>query len=132
MPTPVQDGITITLLLARSAGQPIVTGWLYAWLAQLNFAHDSWTAPLDVQRVPAGGNAQAVDHLWIVDWDEVLIAPKKCDLMMGVSRLGNCSARRETSWFLNGYGETAVDRITQPVTAVARAFEDLGRMSNLC
>src|SRR3974390_2265065 len=44
----------------QSAGQPIVTGWSYAWLAQLCFTHDSWTAPLDVQRVPAGGNAPAV------------------------------------------------------------------------
>jgi hypothetical protein len=44
----------------QSAGQPIVTGWSYAWLAQLSFTHDSWTAPLDVQRVPAGGDAHAV------------------------------------------------------------------------
>src|SRR5438132_760575 len=44
----------------QSAGQPIVTGWSYAWLAQLSFTHDSWTAPLDVQRVPAGGYAHAV------------------------------------------------------------------------
>jgi hypothetical protein len=44
----------------QSAGQPITTGWSYAWLAQLNFTHDSWTAPLDVQRVQAGGNAHAV------------------------------------------------------------------------
>src|SRR5262245_14435019 len=44
----------------QSAGQPIVTGWSYAWLAQLSFTHDSWTAPLDVQRVPPGGDAHAV------------------------------------------------------------------------
>src|SRR5438067_352094 len=43
----------------QSAGQPIVTGWSYSWLAQLSLAHDSWTAPLDVQRVPAGGNGHA-------------------------------------------------------------------------
>jgi DDE family transposase len=44
----------------QSAGQPITTGWSYAWLAQLSFTHDSWTAPLDVQRVSAGGSAHAV------------------------------------------------------------------------
>ncbi len=44
----------------QSAGMPIVTGWSYAWLAQLSFTHDSWTAPLDVQRVPAGGSSHAV------------------------------------------------------------------------
>jgi hypothetical protein len=44
----------------QSAGQPIVTGWAYAWLAQLSFTHDSWTAPLDVRRVPPTGDAHAV------------------------------------------------------------------------
>jgi hypothetical protein len=44
----------------QSAGQPIVTGWSYSWLAQLSLTHASWTAPLDVQRVPAGGDAHAV------------------------------------------------------------------------
>jgi hypothetical protein len=44
----------------QSAGQPIVTGWSYAWLAQLSFTHDSWTAPLDVRRVPPSANAHAV------------------------------------------------------------------------
>ena len=44
----------------QSAGQPIVTGWSYAWLAQLSFTHDSWTAPLDVRRVPPSANAHTV------------------------------------------------------------------------
>jgi hypothetical protein len=35
----------------HSAGQPIVAGWCYSTLAQLNFAADSWTAPLDVLRL---------------------------------------------------------------------------------
>src|SRR5437764_8976402 len=44
----------------QSAGQPIVAGWSYAWLAQLSFTHESWTAPLDVRRVPVHGDAHAV------------------------------------------------------------------------
>jgi hypothetical protein len=44
----------------QSAGQPIVTGWSYAWLAQLSFTHDSWTAPLDVRRVSPTENVHAV------------------------------------------------------------------------
>src|SRR5215208_4780853 len=44
----------------QSAGQPIVTGWSYAWLAQVSFTHDSWTAPLDVCRVPLHANAHTV------------------------------------------------------------------------
>lgn len=44
----------------HSAGQPIVAGWAYQWLAQLGFARDSWTAPVDVRRVHPNGNAHAV------------------------------------------------------------------------
>jgi hypothetical protein len=35
----------------HSAGQPIVAGWAYQWLAQLSFSHDSWTVPLQVRRL---------------------------------------------------------------------------------
>src|ERR1039458_7865403 len=35
----------------HSAGQPIVAGWSYQWVTQLDWAPDSWTAPLDVVRV---------------------------------------------------------------------------------
>jgi DDE superfamily endonuclease len=38
----------------HSAGQPIVAGWCYSWIAQLGFARDSWTAPVDARRVPPG------------------------------------------------------------------------------
>ena len=51
----------------QSAGQPIVTGWSYAWLAHLSFTHDSWTAPLDVRRVPPTDSAHAVAAAQIRD-----------------------------------------------------------------
>ncbi len=35
----------------HSNGQPIVAGWSYQWISQLDWAADSWTAPLDVMRV---------------------------------------------------------------------------------
>jgi hypothetical protein len=44
----------------HSAGQPIVAGWAYQWLAQLSLSPDSWTAPLDIQRVHPSQNANAV------------------------------------------------------------------------
>jgi hypothetical protein len=44
----------------HSAGQPIIAGWAYQWLAQLSFTPDSWTAPLDIQRVHPSQNANAV------------------------------------------------------------------------
>ena len=35
----------------HSAGQPIVAGWSFQWICQLSFTPDSWTAPVDVQRI---------------------------------------------------------------------------------
>ncbi len=35
----------------HSAGQPIVAGWAYQFVTRLNFARESWTAPVDVERV---------------------------------------------------------------------------------
>ncbi len=35
----------------HSAGQPIVAGWAYQFIAQLGFVRESWTAPVDVVRV---------------------------------------------------------------------------------
>ncbi len=40
----------------HSAGQPIVAGWCYSWIAQQGWARDSWTAPLDVRRLVPGEN----------------------------------------------------------------------------
>src|SRR5829696_7635311 len=34
-----------------SAGQPIVAGWAYQWIAQLSLDRDSWTAPVDAARL---------------------------------------------------------------------------------
>lgn len=41
----------------HSAGQPIVAGWCYQWICQLNWAPDSWTAPVDVHRIPPTADA---------------------------------------------------------------------------
>ena len=43
----------------HSAGQPIVAGWNYQWICQLNWAYDSWTAPLDVMRIAPGQDPSA-------------------------------------------------------------------------
>jgi hypothetical protein len=44
----------------HSNGQPIVAGWLYQWVAQVRLTPDSWTAPLSVERVAPGANANEV------------------------------------------------------------------------
>jgi len=42
----------------HSAGQPIVAGWSDQWIAQVGFARESWTAPLDARRVRPNENAR--------------------------------------------------------------------------
>jgi len=44
----------------HSAGQPIVAGWCYSWLVALSAGSDSWTAPLDAQRLAVSDNANLV------------------------------------------------------------------------
>jgi DDE superfamily endonuclease len=44
----------------HSAGQPIVAGWSYQWICQLNWAPDSWTAPLDATRIPPTADTSQV------------------------------------------------------------------------
>ena len=44
----------------HSAGQPIVAGWAYQFVAQLNFVRESWTAPVDVERVLPTQDANVV------------------------------------------------------------------------
>jgi hypothetical protein len=34
-----------------SGGDPVIKGWCWQWLSQLNFDADSWTAPQDARRV---------------------------------------------------------------------------------
>jgi DDE superfamily endonuclease len=37
--------------LRHSAGQPIIAGWAWQWIAQVSLARDSWTAPVDARRL---------------------------------------------------------------------------------
>jgi hypothetical protein len=44
----------------HSAGQPIVAGWAYQFIAQIGFVRESWTAPLDVERLRPAQDANEV------------------------------------------------------------------------
>src|SRR5919204_1959002 len=44
----------------HSAGQPIVAGWAYSWVAQLGTERSSWTAPVDAVRLAPGERPEAV------------------------------------------------------------------------
>ena len=41
----------------HSGSKPIVPGWSFQWISQLNWAHDSWTAPMDARRIKPTENA---------------------------------------------------------------------------
>ncbi len=60
----------------HSAGQPIVAGWAYQFVAQVNFARESWTAPVDALRVHP---AQEVNAL----------AAKQVEGLLGRSPMGD-------------------------------------------
>ncbi len=44
----------------HSAGQPIVAGWAYQFVAELNFVRESWIAPVEVERVRPEQDANEV------------------------------------------------------------------------
>ena len=44
----------------HSAGQPIVAGWAYSWVAQLGTERSSWTAPVDAPRLAPAEQPEAV------------------------------------------------------------------------
>ncbi len=44
----------------HSAGQPIVAGWAYQFIAQLSFVRESWTAPVDVRRLHPAQDANEI------------------------------------------------------------------------
>jgi hypothetical protein len=54
----------------HSAGQPIVAGWAYQWVARLGFARESWVAPVDVRRVHPAENANEVAAGQVKLWAE--------------------------------------------------------------
>jgi hypothetical protein len=44
----------------HSAGQPIVAGWAFLWIAGLSASADSWTAPLYAHRLAVNDNLNTV------------------------------------------------------------------------
>jgi spectinomycin phosphotransferase len=68
-----------------------------------------------------------IDVSGVVDWDEVIRAPKERDLMFLV---GGIDARliepHETEWFFEGYGDVAVDPLALSYYRHAWAVQDVG------
>jgi spectinomycin phosphotransferase len=69
----------------------------------------------------------AAGELWVVDWDEVVFAPKERDLMFVVGGIGaGLVEPHETALFFEGYGETAVNEVALSYYRHAWAVQDVG------
>lgn len=65
--------------------------------------------------------------LWMVDWDETVLAPKERDLMFVVGGIGRDLVKpHEEAWFFEGYGPADVDALALAYYRYARAVEDIG------
>jgi spectinomycin phosphotransferase len=68
----------------------------------------------------------AVGWLWVVDWDEAVLAPKERDLMFVVGGIRRgLVAPRETGCFFQGYGEASVDQRLLAYYRCAWAVQDI-------
>jgi spectinomycin phosphotransferase len=66
-------------------------------------------------------------QLWLVDWDETILAPKERDLMFVVGGIGcDLVSPYETKCFFQGYGDTAIDRQALVYYRYAWAVQDMG------
>jgi spectinomycin phosphotransferase len=75
-----------------------------------------------------GGNILIGDHgeLYIVDWDNPILAPKERDLMfIGGGIDGIWKSKREESIFYQGYGEADIDWTALAYYRYERILEDL-------
>jgi spectinomycin phosphotransferase len=65
-------------------------------------------------------------QLWVVDWDETILALKERDLMFMVGGIGGGQARpQETAWFLQGYGPADIDPRALAYYRYAWAAQDM-------
>ena len=68
----------------------------------------------------------AGQRLWIVDWDEAVLAPRERDLMFVVGGIGHgLVGPHDTDSFLQGYGETSVDPRLLAYYRTAWAVQDI-------
>jgi spectinomycin phosphotransferase len=68
----------------------------------------------------------ADQQLWIVDWDEAILAPKERDLMFVIGGIDRRLVRpRDTEHFLQGYGEATIDQRLLAYYRIAWAVQDI-------
>lgn len=64
-------------------------------------------------------------QLWLVDWDETMLALKERDLMFVVGGIGNRLDQRATECFLRAYGECVADPVALAYYRYAWAAQDM-------
>ncbi|HSP55070.1 MAG TPA: aminoglycoside phosphotransferase family protein [Dehalococcoidia bacterium] len=65
-------------------------------------------------------------RLRVIDWDDVMMAPKECDLIFVIGGLRRGLVRpEEEGWFLSGYGEMQIDRPVLAFYRHVRALSDI-------
>lgn len=66
-------------------------------------------------------------HMWIVDWDEVRLAPKERDLMFVMQGIGRgLVSDHQTNCFLHGYGHTEIHPTALTYYRYAWAVQEMG------
>jgi spectinomycin phosphotransferase len=66
-------------------------------------------------------------QMWIVDWDETVLAPKERDLMFVMEGIGrDLVSSHETDCFLQGYGDAGIDRQALTYYRYAWAVQEMG------
>ncbi len=65
--------------------------------------------------------------LYIVDWDDPILAPKERDLMFigGAQGFRGCSAQEEETLFYRGYGQTEIDPCALAYYRYERIIQDI-------
>ncbi|HEX6290525.1 MAG TPA: phosphotransferase [Herpetosiphonaceae bacterium] len=68
----------------------------------------------------------SAQQMWIVDWDEMILAPKERDLMFVIGGIGHgLVSPHETTCFLQGYGDVAIDQRALVYYRYAWAVQDM-------
>jgi spectinomycin phosphotransferase len=67
------------------------------------------------------------NQIWIVDWDETVLAPKERDLMFVIGGISKQLVQPENeAAFLQGYGSTFIDTLALTYYRYAWAVDDIG------
>jgi spectinomycin phosphotransferase len=65
------------------------------------------------------------NHVFVIDWDDVMVAPKERDFLFVGEVPAADSARPEISPFFHGYGRAEIDRVALTYYLWERVVQDL-------